>query len=199
MRHTLKLLQLNYIGYLKRENLYDETMKNEEKKSTNTDNDDDDDEEIQIIENINQQPSEENNAQLTSEAPSPGATQSPPPGVNNLTTETEATKLTESGNAVDHQMKPQSTGEIISDGEDSVPATREASSVSPIIRHNVLQSSSPSMPESASKAEQEEFTSPYFGRPSLKTRAKQFEGVSSPIRNDQSQSSIQDLLSLIHI
>nr|5V1A_B Chain B, Ubiquitin-like-specific protease 2 [Saccharomyces cerevisiae S288C] len=25
-----------------------------------------------------------------------------------------------------------------------------------------------------------EFTSPYFGRPSLKTRAKQFEGVSSP-------------------
>ncbi|CAI4065400.1 hypothetical protein N7582_003011 [Saccharomyces uvarum] len=193
LRHTLKLLQLNYIGYLKRENLYDETMKNEEKKSTNTDNDDDDDEEIQIIENINQQPSEENNAQLTSEAPSPGATQSPPPGVNNLTTETEATKLTESGNAVDHQMKPQSTGEIISDGEDSVPATREASSVSPIIRHNVLQSSSPSMPESASKAEQEEFTSPYFGRPSLKTRAKQFEGVSSPIRNDQSQSSIQDI------
>ncbi|CAI2039770.1 hypothetical protein SEUBUCD646_0I01400 [Saccharomyces eubayanus] len=193
LRHTLKLLQLNYIGYLKRENLYDETMKNEEKKSSNTDNDDDDDEEIQIIENINQQSSKENNAQLTSEAPSPEATQSPPPGVNNPTTKTEATNLTRSENVVDQEMEPQSTGEIISDGEGSVPAARETPSVSPIIRHNILQSSSPSMPESASKAEQKEFTSPYFGRPSLKTRAKQFEGISSPIRTGQAQSSIHDV------
>lgn len=33
LRHTLKLLQLNYISYLKKENLYEEVMQMEEKKA----------------------------------------------------------------------------------------------------------------------------------------------------------------------
>ncbi|CAI4064761.1 hypothetical protein SKDZ_09G1310 [Saccharomyces kudriavzevii ZP591] len=186
LRHTLKLLQLNYIGYLKKGNLYDEIMKKEEKTPANISNDEDhDDEEIQIIENIDQQPNNDNNkTQLTSEPPtslSPGAS-------------TEPAEATELGNAIEQQPEPQSNGEIMSDGEGPSQATaREPPSVSPPIRHNILKSSSLSIPESANETEQEEFTSPYFGEPSLKKRAKQFEGVSSPIRNDQAQTSNHDI------
>ena len=188
LRHTLKLLQLNYISYLKKENLYDEVMQMEEKKITNINSnesyDDDDDEEIQIIENIDQQPSKDNNAQLTSEPP---RSRSP----STLTTEMEATELHD---PIEHQSKVQSSGEIIPDNEDPICATAiETPSISPPVRHNILKSSSPFISESANETEQEEFTSPYFGRPSLKTRAKQFEGVSSPIKNDQALSSIQDI------
>lgn len=183
LRHTLKLLQLNYISYLKKENLYEEVMQMEEKKSTNINNNenyDDDDEEIQIIENIDQS-SKDNNAQLTSEPPCSRSS-------SISTTEREPTELHNS-------VVRQPTGEIITDNEDPVrAASPETASVSPPIRHNILKSSSPFISESANETEQEEFTSPYFGRPSLKTRAKQFEGVSSPIKNDQALSSTHDIM-----
>lgn len=158
-------------------------MQMEEKKSTNINNNenyDDDDEEIQIIENIDQS-SKDNNAQLTSEPPCSRSS-------SISTTEREPTELHNS-------VVRQPTGEIITDNEDPVrAASPETASVSPPIRHNILKSSSPFISESANETEQEEFTSPYFGRPSLKTRAKQFEGVSSPIKNDQALSSTHDIM-----
>ncbi|CAI4039726.1 hypothetical protein SMKI_09G1340 [Saccharomyces mikatae IFO 1815] len=180
LRHTLKLLQLNYISYLKKERLYDEVMEIEGKKTINND----DDEEIQIIENIDQQSNKDNIPQLASE----------PPCSTSSGTSTEPVGATEQQNVIEQPFVPQSPREIIPDREDPIHAiSRESPSVSPPLRHNILKSSSPFISESAKETEQEESTSPYFGRPSLKTRAKQFEGVSSPIKNNQAQSSIHDI------